>query len=96
MGGGLTSPRSSLPSNAAVQPHVGCALGQLPRAGLQADRQKLQTWSATSSAGEGTAEWSSPLAWVAQGFGGEYVAEYIRATGMDGEFNVGEYWADLK
>ena len=40
-------------------------------------------------AGECVAESSSTLAWVAQGFGGEYVAEYIKATGMDGEFNVG-------
>ena len=24
------------------------------------------------------------------------MAEYIKATGFDGAFNVGEYWADLK
>lgn len=34
--------------------------------------------------------------WWVQGFAGEYVAEYIKSTGVEGEFNVGEYWADLK
>ncbi len=31
-----------------------------------------------------------------QGFAPEFVGEYIRDTGMDQAFNVGEYWTDLK
>jgi hypothetical protein len=31
-----------------------------------------------------------------QGFGAEFVKEYIQKTGFDGAFNVGEFWTDLK
>jgi hypothetical protein len=31
-----------------------------------------------------------------QGFGAEFVKEYVQKTGFDGAFNVGEFWTDLK
>lgn len=31
-----------------------------------------------------------------QGFGAEFVKEYVKKTGFDGAFNVGEFWTDLK
>ena len=31
-----------------------------------------------------------------QGFSGTYVGEYIKDTGSAEEFNVGEYWVDVK
>lgn len=33
---------------------------------------------------------------ILQGFGAEFVKEYIQNTGFDGAFNVGEFWTDLR
>mmetsp|Transcript_17941 Transcript_17941/g.53987 ORF Transcript_17941/g.53987 Transcript_17941/m.53987 type:complete len:489 (+) Transcript_17941:115-1581(+) len=55
-------------------------------------RASLIDWMSWLKSEIGYAGWRFDFT---KGFAGEYVAEYIKSTGMEGEFNVGEYWADL-